>query len=966
MSLSVEPHPDLVPLWVTTTRCLEILSLFVCLEQGTGNAADSLCLDQSRLYKIRYGLLAWLASLAFNRRQDLLRQISVAVHSHQRWPMTDIDQKKDSWPFPWLTDGFVGLIDRMKQSVVSISSTGLTSTAMGAARDLDPDLFQKMVAVLCPGTDTTLCQRMTRIQRQLLLSAPSAEQSLRITSITRAMLEMLNILTTIPNLITTTTPQVNILMSAIERGDVDETKRLLGTPEGLKELNQKDDKGKIPLSVAIEQSNLPIVKQLIEAKADVETRDDTGSTALIQAMKKGHKDILQVVIQARPNANAVDNQGRTALIWWAKCGWPESHDLIREVRSLVNYHRADAALVDSLGASMTDYGKGPRVLVEELINNSSQYLPYFDKLGIEARARDVNHADANGTTSLMRAVKNGTQPALFERLMVKDVNLELKDGKGKTALSWAEELHNEPLAALLRSKMLLPSGATPSIKSTSLLQAIEKGDTEETKRILATPEGLQELNRKDDQGKTPLSHALLGLEHSDLAITKQLIEAKADIEVRDETGATPLIQAMKKGLTDVLQVLIEAKANPNAIDNRGRTAYIWLGICSWDMIPIMHLLVANGADPSIKDAFGTARQYASAPSKLIDALIDDNLSSIAYYERFGITLNAGDVNRKDMDGTTTVMRAVKKGISPASFKKLLVKGVKLSAKDKDGKTALNWAEELHHDALAALLRSKMVLLPSGSTPSPQHVSLLQAIAKGDTEETKRILATPEGLQELNRKDDKGKTPLSHVLLGLEHSDLAITKQLIEAKADIEVRDETGATPLIQAMKKGLTDVLEVLIEAKANPNAIDNRGRTALIWFGICSWDMHGILDLLVANGADLKTKDAFGTARQHASAPYRLIDALIDDNLSNIAYFERFGITFNAAEVNRADMYGTTAVMRAVKKGTSPSSFSKLLVKGVKLSAKDKQGKTALNWAEELHHDALAALIRSKMAKPT
>ena len=53
--------------------------------------------------------------------------------------------------------------------------------------------------------------------------------------------------------------------------------------------------------------------------------------------------------------------------------------------------------------------------------------------------------------------------------------------------------------------------------------------------------------------------------------------------------------------------------------------------------------------------------------------------------------------------------------------------------------------------------------------------------------------------------------------------------LIDAKANIEVVDINGMTPLHLSACRGQVEVMQILINAKANIEATDNKGQTPLI-----------------------------------------------------------------------------------------------------------------------------------------
>ena len=83
------------------------------------------------------------------------------------------------------------------------------------------------------------------------------------------------------------------------------------------------------------------------------------------------------------------------------------------------------------------------------------------------------------------------------------------------------------------------------------------------------------------------------------------------------------------------------------------------------------------------------------------------------------------------------------------------------------------------------------------------------------------------------------------------------KELIEKGADVNAKDNGGATPLHYAAMEGHTDVVELLISKGADVNAKDKWGDTPL---HDAAYDGHKeVAELLVSKGADVSAKDKDG-----------------------------------------------------------------------------------------------------------
>ena len=68
-------------------------------------------------------------------------------------------------------------------------------------------------------------------------------------------------------------------------------------------------------------------------------------------------------------------------------------------------------------------------------------------------------------------------------------------------------------------------------------------------------------------------------------------------------------------------------------------------------------------------------------------------------------------------------------------------------------------------------------------------------------------------------DKELRTPLS---LAIEKNKYACVRSLIELGADIELKDNFGRTPLMFACKLGSKEMVELLLQYKADINAVNN------------------------------------------------------------------------------------------------------------------------------------------------
>jgi len=67
----------------------------------------------------------------------------------------------------------------------------------------------------------------------------------------------------------------------------------------------------------------------------------------------------------------------------------------------------------------------------------------------------------------------------------------------------------------------------------------------------------------------------------------------------------------------------------------------------------------------------------------------------------------------------------------------------------------------------------------------------------------------------------------------------IVNQLLNADADIEMKDNRGLSPLLAVCKSGHVSVLNLLLAEGANPQAVDNTNANAI---SICEFHNHSAL----------------------------------------------------------------------------------------------------------------------------
>ncbi len=142
---------------------------------------------------------------------------------------------------------------------------------------------------------------------------------------------------------------------------------------------------------------------------------------------------------------------------------------------------------------------------------------------------------------------------------------------------------------------------------TPLMKAVFSKNLEQVKE-LSNPET---VNVKNNRGQSSLHLACSYSNSKTKEIIKVLLENKADPNLREEGGFTPLMLAVSTTI-DSVEMLLKNGANPNLINKYGGTALMLASYYSTlsSSVEIVECLLKNGADPNLSPDLKTALFFA--------------------------------------------------------------------------------------------------------------------------------------------------------------------------------------------------------------------------------------------------------------------------------------------------------------------------------------------------------------------
>ena len=360
---------------------------------------------------------------------------------------------------------------------------------------------------------------------------------------------------------------------------------------------------------------------------------------------------------------------------------------------------------------------------------------------IEHGANVEQKTRLRGITALGRAAQAG-HTAVVESLLRwgADVNTQYNDGK--TALMVAAKEGHKQVAEVLINKGADVNACT-DLGWTALLCAISEGHDSLAQMLLNFGAN---TDVEDEDARSPLSWAAeagLGV------VASSLIEEGASVDSEDDNDLTPLLYAVRAGHGVVAQELLKGGADVNISDRQGQTALSHA--VQRNNQTMTKLLLDGKSDPEVADERGL--------TPLLHALSEGHTAIIQ------LLLNAGaDPNNPDADGQSPLKIALNglSGKDTAANVALLCKaGADVDAVDEQGRTALSYAVEKSDDRVAK------ALLDSGANPdivdNKHKAPLHYAIPKGDLPTQALIMARAD----VNIRDAEGKTPLD---LAMERND----------------------------------------------------------------------------------------------------------------------------------------------------------------------------------------------------
>jgi ankyrin repeat protein len=633
-------------------------------------------------------------------------------------------------------------------------------------------------------------------------------------------------------------------------------------PQGVKLLlkhraavNVVDQRHRSALMAAAAEGHEQIARALRAAGAQVDLADRHGSTALMEAARAGASGIVQLLAEAQPQVHARDSHGRDALT--LACQSP--HARVETVRALLGLG-AEPRTAGSDGLSALDHAAAAGRW--DLVTLLDPQTPLPASLHLDALA-----TGADTPAHLLDALRLGHWAVVstftarvrgWPQAQLAQLYLELATPGQRRARRW---LLDHGLAAEARLQPQLIDDASEVATDHAPLPPLGRRLFDALlPRLPAAGEALQDLLHA---GASPAGSGLLAQALAHLpahegadALLMPLLDGGADLFGTDARGRTPLQLAVAAGHGALVDALLARGCDPNCRDACGRTPLFAALAHGEHALPLVRTLVAHGADPEAIDGNGETPLGLALGRSEIERWLD-----WGSWQRPARPLHAEDLPAAAAAG------------ADGAVSRLLELGFAVDARDAQGASALLRACGAGQRAIA------ISLLDAGADPT---------------------LAAHSGV-----------TPLAAAVSARRESTVSL---LLERSVAPDQRLPGETTALMVAAALGYPEIVELLLTAGAEVNALDARGHGCL----------HAAAQFCFESSDSLRAR--------------RLLDVLLK----------------RGAEVNRADHLGQTPLLLLLGAHQRPGSpcdathlgalVPVLLEAGAQLTQADQRGVTALH----------------------
>ncbi|KAI8933666.1 hypothetical protein NX059_009387 [Plenodomus lindquistii] len=649
-------------------------------------------------------------------------------------------------------------------------------------------------------------------------------------------------------------PDSTVLIEAIKRDDYSLVEMFL---EKGADPDRPSASGEVPIFVAIDCAGPSVIQALVKHNADVSIRH--GGLTVLQAAfegpsaqdEKAMSAIFDALLKRGADASATCPNGKTLL------------------------HLAVSAEFGHTRVAYLLINAGVKVNAQDLEGNTSLHLATHSRPCIDillkhgANPRQVN---AKGLTPLLYATTHGDkarEPDL--ETLVRESDLRATNTHTQTALHLAA---CNGLEKMIRSLLRARAETTvvDSDKNTALLVAVKHQQWSVVSLLTIPPS----VNSWDEDGMSALHHIARSIPNGAstwaniAAAAVPFCERGVSRSMRDRSGATPLIQAVKilpeDGLPVIEALLVQPadrRASWNCVshEDHKKCDALYYAITLKKAV-FVEALLKNGAMFTLQDwTKGTLDSGVPSDKQI--------LNKLAQYEW---ARRAGSLRRQS--GGPDAEAPVFSSVFPVEdVQQMLSMGLQVNALPRSPLgTSLLWAvlRQIPLDPVMSpsyLLDMMKLILDAGANPNV-------STARGS-----RRSPSPQSSQASKESLPLPLQPLTFLLEEIPSIDIQLITLLLTKGATLSTASPfyDGRFPLHSAVKANRIDIVDEFLLQRPDVNCEDKTGRTPI--FSACEQGSWEIADALLRRGAYADISDVDKNTVLHAGAiggNKRIIAALL------------------------------------------------------------------------------------------
>jgi ankyrin repeat protein len=367
---------------------------------------------------------------------------------------------------------------------------------------------------------------------------------------------------------------------------------------------------------------------------------------------------------------------------------------------------------------------------------------------------------------------------------------------------------------------------------------------------------------------------LTAVSDNDLATVTNLLATDVDVDTRGDFDQTPLHLAILRDNVTLVDQLLQAGADPLAVDEEGKNAVTFA--------------VLAGSNELLQKMLDLGVPVSNAANGAQNPLM---VAAQHGYTEIGRLLieNGADLYAVDANGDPALTLAAYYG--QAEFAEmLLAMGANPNFLGNEQRTALDYATSQKHEDVAAVLREVTDEEPAAAV----NRDLFTAVRHDDLTAAQQALAAGASIE---AEDDTNHLRFHPLQIAILRNNAEMAATLIEMGADPFIVDRNGDTLLFHAVTAGSTNMVKLLLEQGLEVNVVTSEFTSGPLSVAARDGSVE-IGKLLIEYGADVEMPDQNGDPAFNSAAYFGQLDFMkmlmeAGANIDSVSLYDDNALTY-------------------------------------------------------------------------